>query len=248
MSEALPPPTPDRADALDAFVGKWRARWPEWSVAEVFVSATHRPVALAWAALQQELTDAAWGGSDARPGEAKLLWWHDELQGWALGRRRHPLGAALQRLPAPWSELAAALPSLRDSRERPADGAEAFAQLLPLATAAVVIERALFSDAQVDASAVRLVVSTWLQGRLARDGASAVPLSTLARPVGPDGNADRIAAWRDELLRDWPAAARGTRPRQLWAAIARARLARGDAGRPLPAWVALWVAWRGARN
>lgn len=252
MSQTRAPSPPDDPEALEAFIGKWRARWPEWSVAEVFVPPAQRPVALAWATLQQELTDAAWGGSDARPGEAKLLWWQEELQGWALGRRRHPLGASLQRLPAPWSGLAAALPSLRDSRERPTDAAEAVSQLIPLATAAVAIEQALFAGMQADASAVRLVVATWLQTRLARDGAAAVPINALAL-IGKDNGGNHLdkdaeAGWRDELLREWPPAGRATRPRRLWAAMARTRLARGDAGQPLAAWIALWVAWRGARN
>lgn len=248
MSEMPPPSAPDESGALDAFICKWRARWPEWSVVEVFVSQPHRPVALAWAALQQELTDAAWGGSDARPGEAKLLWWQEELQGWALGRRRHPLGASLQRLPAPWVGLAAALPTLRDSRERPGDADEAFAQMMPLAMAAAAIEQALFAGAQADASIARLVSATWLQARLARDGAAAVPLSVLARIGENNGDRDAEASWRDELLREWPAAGRATRPRRLWAALARARLTRGPVVQPLAAWVALWVAWRGARN
>lgn len=252
MSATPPPPGDDEPDALAAFIGKWRARWPEWAVAEVFVPAAQRPAALAWAALQQELTDAAWGGGDARPGQAKLLWWQEELHGWTQGRRRHPLGTPLQRLPAPWPELAAVLPTLGDSRERPADAAEAFAQLLAPATAVAAIERALFGGLPVDAATVRLVAATWLQARLARDAAAAVPLSALAR-IGVDrgpgqGQHDADAAWRDELLRQWPAAGGATRPRRVWATIARARLARGDAGRPLPAWPALWTAWRAARN
>lgn len=92
---------PVQEQALQDFAGKWRARWPEWSVAEVFVPRAQRGVAVAWAALQQELTDAAWGGTDALPGEAKLGWWMEELQGWRQGRRRHPLGLALQRQDAP---------------------------------------------------------------------------------------------------------------------------------------------------
>ncbi|MGH8077757.1 MAG: phytoene/squalene synthase family protein, partial [Lysobacter sp.] len=136
MTDPRPSVAQDDPDALETFIGKWRARWPEWSVAEVFVPPAQRTVALAWASLQQELTDAAWSGSDPRPGEAKLAWWQEELQGWALGRRRHPLGITLQRQPAPWAALAAALPTLRESRERPLDSATAFAQLMPLATAA----------------------------------------------------------------------------------------------------------------
>ena len=75
--------------ALAAFLDKWRERWPEWSVAEVFIPAHDREMAVAWFALLQELTDAAWGGSDPRPGEAKLGWWAEELLGWiatALGQ------------------------------------------------------------------------------------------------------------------------------------------------------------------
>lgn len=234
----------DAPDGTDSFIAKWRARWPEWSVAEVFVPQAQRPVALAWATLQQELTDAAWGGSDARPGEAKLMWWQEELQGWALGRRRHPLSTVLQRMPAPWSALAAALPGLRACRERSRDAAEAFSQLMPLAQAAASIEQALFAGAQADASTMRLVTATWLHARLAREGVAAVPLSALA----PVGGGDDLAVWQDELLREWPIAGHATRPRRLWAAIARARLARGTPGQPLTAWMTLRVAWRGARN
>ena len=45
-------------EATDSFIGKWRARWPEWSVAEVFIPRGQREVVLAWMALLQELTDA----------------------------------------------------------------------------------------------------------------------------------------------------------------------------------------------
>ncbi len=252
MNGSPPPSSQDQPEALDAFISKWRARWPEWSVAEVFLPQPHRSVALAWAALQQELTDAAWGGSDARPGEAKLLWWQEELLGWTLGRRRHPLGTTLQRMPAPWSGLGAALPTLRASRERPRDGSEAFSQLLPLATAAAAIEQALFAGAQADAAVVQLVGATWLQARLARGDAAAAPLSSLASAgenhADRDADADADACWRGELLREWPAAGLATRPRRLWAAIARARLARGAAGEPLAPWAALWAVWSGARD
>ena len=249
MSVPAPGPvSPDGPDALQAFIAKWRTRWPEWSLAEVFVPQGQRPVALAWAALQQELTDAAWGGSDARPGEAKLLWWQEELIGWSSGRRRHPLGEALQRQRAPWAELAAALPTLRDSRERPADAAEAFGRLLPLATAAVSIEQALFAGGAPGEPPARLLAATWLQARLARDGALAAPLSALARHPRDDDQDAVVTAWGNELLRAWPAAGDATRPRRLWAAIARARLARGGADQPLGAWAALWTAWRAARN
>ena len=244
MSEAPLPAAQDDPDALESFVDKWRARWPEWSVAEVFVPPRHRIIALAWASLQQEFTDAAWGGSDARPGEAKLAWWQEELQGWALGRRRHPLGITLQRQRAPWSALSSALPSLRLSRERPIDAVAAFSDLLPLAIAVAEVEQVLFAAAPADPGTARLVCATWLQARLAREGSAAVPLSTLAR-VGDDA---AEASWRDDLLQEWPDMGRATRPRRLWAAIARSRLARGDASRPLGPMRALWTAWRAARG
>lgn len=239
---ALSPDAPasSDADALETFIDKWRARWPEWSVAEVFVPSTQRAKALAWAALQQELTDAAWGGSDPRPGEAKLAWWQEELQGWSLGRRRHPLGITLQRLPAPWGQLAASLPALRDSRERPRDEDEAFAALQPFAAAVATVDAALF-EGQGDAAT--LIAANLLQQRLLHDAPAAAPLSVLARV----GEGDVAAIWGQVLRQRWPDAAGATRPRRLWAALARARLQRGDAVRPLPAPKALWTAWRAAR-
>ena len=102
-------------DALQGFLGKWEAQWPEWRVAEAFVPAAQRQRAQAWFALREELAEAAWGGEDSRPGEAKLGWWAEELDGWSRGLRRHPLGLTLQKLPAPWGNLAACLPALRAS-------------------------------------------------------------------------------------------------------------------------------------
>jgi len=237
MSEAAP----SRDEALDSFLDKWRARWPEWAVAQAFVSPQQRDAALAWAALQQELTDAAWGGSDARPGEAKLAWWMEELQGWSRGLRRHPLGITLQKLPAPWTALGAAIPSLRESRERPRDRDEALLALAPFAQAVAQVEAALFG-ATADAG-VALVQANLLQARLAQTGEAAVPMSVIAR--AGEGTATR--AWGADLLEHWP---RGdaSRPRRVWNALARQRLRRGDAALPLPPWSALWTAWRGARG
>ncbi|MFC3552177.1 squalene/phytoene synthase family protein [Lysobacter cavernae] len=236
---------PEQDEGLDSFLDKWRARWPEWAVAQVFVPPVQRETAMAWAALQQELTDAAWGGSDPRPGEAKLGWWSEELQGWAKGGRRHPLGVALQRLPAPWTTLAASLPALRESRERPRDRAEALRRLQPFASAIAQVEAGLFADGRVeDGAALPAIAASLLHARLAQVGESAVPLSVLAR-AGEDAT---VRAWAAELLADWPAATAATRPRRLWAALARKRLVRGDAALPLPPWAALLAAWRAARN
>lgn len=233
-------PGPDRDEALDSFLDKWRARWPEWSVAQVFVLPEQRGTALAWAALLQELTDAAWGGDDARPGEAKLAWWMEELQGWSRGVRRHPLGIALQKRPVPWLVLAGAIPSLRETRDRPRDRENAFAMVKPFAQAASEIEAALFGGTSEGAS---LLQASLLHARLAHTGKAAAPLSVLAR--GPEGAA--VRTWGDELSSHWPSA-NGSRPRRLWGALARQRLRRGDAAIPLTPWSALWTAWRGARD
>lgn len=230
-------------DALDSFLDKWRARWPEWNVAQVFVPQAQRDIALAWAALQQELTDAAWGGSDARPGEAKLGWWMEELQGWSRGGRRHPLGIALQKLGAPWERLAIAIASLRDTRERPRDREEALALLQPFARAIADVEAALFGGTATDAT-VAAIQSTLLHAHLVLGGEGAVPLSVLAQ-AGEGGHA---RAWGAELLRHWPVAVAGNRPRRLWSALARQRLRRGDAALPLPPLAALATGWRGARG
>src|SRR5690606_35745561 len=56
----------------DDFTAKWRAQWPEWNIGAVFLPEAQREAAFAWLALLQELTDAAWGGTDATPGLAKL--------------------------------------------------------------------------------------------------------------------------------------------------------------------------------
>ncbi|MRT52162.1 phytoene/squalene synthase family protein, partial [Xylella fastidiosa subsp. multiplex] len=40
--------------ALDSFLDKCLARWPEWSVADVFIPEPQRPLAMAWFTLLQE--------------------------------------------------------------------------------------------------------------------------------------------------------------------------------------------------
>lgn len=241
-------------DALADFIDKWLARWPEWTVAEVFVPVAQREAALAWATLQQELTDAAWGGNDPRPGEAKLGWWQEELAGWGRGARRHPLGTVLQRRPAAWAMLAASLPSLRASRERPASVDEAFAAVAPFAEAVARIDAELFGEstgASVDPAEVRQVAAGLLQSRMLKadgqaeaDSAAGVPLAVLARA----GDADPRPIWAAQLHRQWPPGRPGTRPRRIWLALARARLGQADPARPQAAWKALLTAWRAARR
>src|SRR5690554_1035269 len=131
-------------DTADSFIGKWLQRWPEWRIAEAFVPEPRRRTATGWFALLQELTEAAWGGSDPTPGLAKLAWWHEELEGWARGARRHPLGEVLQRLEPPWSPLARALNALPDTRGR--TPGEALEALAALAAAVSRCEEALFPE------------------------------------------------------------------------------------------------------
>ena len=235
--------------ALASFIDKWRARWPEWAVAEVFVPPVQRDVALAWFALRQELTDAAWGGSDPRPGEAKLAWWAEELHGWTQGRRRHPLGTALQRLPAPWQLLAACLPALRASRDRQADTEQAIADLEPFAEAVAGIAATLFAS-ESPAPHASVVVGL-LAERALQVGEATVPLHVRARlgEVEPDV---AVRHWAEELLQRWPPPQEGSRPGRIQAALVRARLRQFAAGRPadvpLARWNALFLAWRAARN
>lgn len=232
-------------DALGNFINKWRTRWPEWAVAEVFVPPDQRLTALAWAAVLQEFTDAAWGGSDARPGEAKLGWWAEELQGWSQGSYAHPLGMALLEYPAPWPQLGETLSSLRDSRERPVDVGDACAQVATFAQVVAAIEPVLFGNGSNTAAgpAIDAITTTLLHARVAHHPGGAAPLQILAQ--GEDDAA--VAAWTRELAGRAPPRG-GTRLRRLWAGLALARLRRGDALEPLPTARTLWVAWRAARG
>lgn len=220
------------ADA-DAFVAKWRGAWPEWSVAEVFLPATVRERASYWLALQFELQEAAWGGADARPGEAKLGWWVEELSGWAAGRRRHPLGTRLLAQPAPWAALAQALPALAASRMRPASADAAWRSLESVATAVAACDAALLGgQPRADAAA-----ACWLHARLARHPAEAVP-----------ADLDTVAGWAVTLVAAWPDARAAATPRRIELALARGRLRSGRPSVPLGPLPTLWAGWRAARD
>lgn len=224
---------PSPGEDASAFVAKWRGAWPEWGIVEGFVPAAEREVGSAWQALQFELQEAAWGGADARPGEAKLAWWSEELAGWAQGRRRHPLGAVLQRRAAPWGELARALPTLAASRGRPATAEQARTQIASVASVLAPVEAALLGG-RAEASAVE---AAWLHARLARHPAEGVPSDQ------PD-----TATWIAALRRAWPATRGLSATRRIELALARARLARGDASKPSGPLAALWAGWRAARG
>ncbi len=226
--------------ALDDFLGKWRGRWPEWRIAQAFVAESERGTAEAWFALLQEWTDAAWAGDDPTPGFAKLAWWQEELQGWAKGLRRHPLGRVLQKRPAPWATLAAALASLQPVREPLrawAPPQPLMAQLQPLADAIAECERALFLSPA--ASAVPHQGDTFLlfaaHALWHRDDAA---------------DAAHVQAWARQLAAIAPQRT-VSRPRRIQDALSHARLCRvaaaGDVSALSPA-VALWRSWRAARG
>lgn len=218
--------------SLDSFLDKWRAQWPEWAVAEVFLPVSQRQRARAWLALRGELAEAAWGGEDPTPGAAKLGWWEEELAGWSRGARRHPLGLALQKLPVDWRALAAGLPALRASRSPEGDRATALRGLEPFAQAQAALSAAAFdapSPASTQATADALLAE-WVL-RLPERGVPATGTdlpSLLAQPP----------------LRG------GARVERIHAALVRGRLRRLAHGRhgPMPPLAVLFAAWRAARG
>lgn len=236
--------------ALDSFIGKWRSRWPEWPVAEVFVPEAERARTLAWFALLQEFDDILNIAGDPLPADAKLGWWATELRDWAGHRSRHPLGRLLEPVAAPWTELSDALPDLVAARERPPDGAVALAALGRYAAAVAAVEAAVLGGTPPPARALAAQV---LATRLAGTGLDAVPQSH--QPAATDDAAARERAQRDwagGLLAAWPLRAGGVPARRMWSAFARHRLDRlangglPQAGRqPLRT---LWRAWRAARG
>ena len=239
----------DTAESASAFADKWRQRWPEWALAEVFIAVPERELALAWFALRQELLDAAWGGSDPRPGEAKLAWWAEELDGWARGRRRHPLGIALQRHAAPWSQLAMAAASLPPTREATSDTRAAASALTPFAKATTAVDADLFAVAQPALAAD--AVSGLLAQKVFLLADAAAPLQVRARLGAAIGEYAVARAWANDLLRDGQRLA-GSRPARMLAALERQRLQRFAQGGPpmqgVPRWASLWTTWRAARG
>lgn len=224
---------------LDDFLGKWRGRWPEWRIAQVFLPEPQRLLADAWLALLQEWTDAAWAGDDPTPGFAKLGWWQEELLGWSKGLRRHPLGRVLQKRSAPWATLAAALPALRAARDPLrawAPPAEVLSTLQPMIAAVDACEAVLFAA----------------DGRPAGDGFSLLAAHALWHREDAEA-AQQARAWARALAARAPAKAAtrsATRPRRIHDALGHGRLlrfiARGKVV-ALPPAVALWRAWRAAR-
>lgn len=243
---------------LDDFLQKWRAAWPEWPLAQVFVPEAQRAVAEAWLALRLEWVEAAWGGEDPTPGFAKLAWWQDELRGWQKGARRHPLGRVLQRAPAPWARLADSLEALRAARTPVLSGdIEAAATALsPAAVCIAACERALSLDGRMEpGDAARAEADARDAAEDAQATQATVRWALIAEHRlwhgvgGAPGDGRRV---REGLLAMWPGARSDSRAGRIHAALVHARLLRPMHG-PAPAAPvsplrALWVAWRAARG
>lgn len=217
--------------ALDSFLGKWRERWPEWPVAETFVPVAQRELAVAWFALLQEFEDAMNIAGDPLPANAKLGWWGEELRDWSRRRSRHPLGRLLEPHAAPWADLAEALPVLVALREPWPDIDAAFARVQPLAKAIAVVEAALFGG-HADAAVVQAIGAQWLAARV---------LGT--------GQGNDLPTLLERWLARVPAS---SRPRRLWALLARdrvqARVRWGDEPRRISRLHLLWRAWNAVRG
>lgn len=227
-------PTVD-ADLQD-FLGKWRGRWPEWRIAQVFVDESQRETAEAWFAMLQEWTDAAWAGDDPTPGFAKLGWWQEEMIGWTKGARRHPLGSVLQKRSVKWAMLANGLTALQAVREPLRAYAELEIlqpQLQALSSAIAACEHDLFAAQGVpvaDAFGLLAAHALWQ-----RDEST---------------DAVQVKRWAQALAATPPRRA-GARPRRIHDALCLARLRRiaadGEVAALSPA-AALWRSWRAARG
>lgn len=217
------------SSALDSFLDKWRARWPEWSVAEPFVAPEQRARAVAWFSLLQEFDDMLNTSGDPLPADAKLAWWGEELRSWAGQRSRHPLGRVLEPIRAPWAALADALPTLVEARAVAVDAAAAQRALTVFAEAVAAVEAVLFED-KPRTGAGRAVLLQTLAQRLYDAGVAGVPRSLLDQEA--DGASQR---WAGELLKDWKLRVAGPRPRRIWAVLARARLQAQASGKPIEA-------------
>ena len=244
---SLPPPNPmSDSPALDSFLEKWRARWPEWTVAEIFVPVERRERAVAWFALLQEFEDGLNIAGDPLPADAKLAWWSEELRGWANQRSRHPLGRTLEPVRAPWTRLADALPILPAARAQAADAEAAFAALATHADAVAAVE-AVVLGRPVPAQAI---AAQMLAGRLADVGPAVAPVA-VAQQAG-QGEHALLRHWGRMLKQRWGSPRQGARERRIVGAYAQARLDRFiKAGEPttLPSQAALlFTGWRAARG
>ena len=247
-------------EAFAAFVGKWLAREPEMTIAEVFCPRPGRARYRAWGALLHELRTTAFELSDARVTEVKTGWWAEELMAMGQGRHRHPLTEVLVESAAPWSALGRALLELTDAGQRYGTTSEVIGSLMPVANSVVAVEAALFETAASETGARALVVH-WLLQRLPRglaaEDQARIPMHLFARHgvtaaqlAGGQGE-PMLRDWAGELLTALPLNTAGTcafrRSRTSFDRASLRRLAAGRGFTDPPALATLWRAWRAAR-
>lgn len=226
------------SNSLDAFLDKWRDRWPEWVFVERFVDEADRARSVAWFALLQEFDDMLNASGDTTPQDAKLAWWGEELRSWDAQRSRHPLGRLLEPVRAPWGQLADALPGLVSARDRAADAVQARKALTQYATAVAAVEAAVFNSPS-SPGAAEAITTQMLALRVQELEGAALPRAFSSE-----------LEWDKALLAAWPTRVTGPRPRRVYAALARGRLQariRGGEYRPSPA-ALLWRNWWAARG
>lgn len=187
--------------ALEPFVRKWLAFWPEQAVLDVFIPERLKPAAHAWGSLLYELHDCAFSLEHDPVREQKSLWWSQELQAAEQGCAKHPVTQALQGFPAAYGGLAVPLLGLAQQAPIRAGDRNALAAALhPFADAVVRLERDLFGgvgSSHTDSVSAQLLVMRLPHGVQAFDR-GLIPMNLLARHQSLDQIADERA-----LLQDW---------------------------------------------
>ena len=253
--------------AVDSHVGKWLTHEPEMEIALVFAGAGRQRARL-WGALLNEWLDAVFDVSDPGVAQAKLAWWSESL---TVAGSAHPLVHRFAQetgdtVPATlWLAVTDAALALAAVDTSPADVAALVSSRLPLATALMAVETALWPQAGAgDALALArsLVLRQWRRHRSdALPQPGWLPLQLLARHglraqavyAGEDEVASRaLFADLAAALLALPALPAGPRLRRIRTRLdgrALARLSRNHAKPFTGAGLALlWQCWRGARG
>lgn len=253
--------------AVDSHVGKWLTHEPEMEIALIFAGAGRQRARL-WGALLNEWLDAVFDVSDPGVAQAKLAWWGESL---ALVGSAHPLVHAFVQetggtVPATqWRTVTDAALALATLDASPADVTALVADRLPLATALIAVESALWPQVgggDALALARYLVLRQWRRHR--RDALPQpgwLPLQLLARH---GLRAQAVYAGEDEVsskalfadlaaaLLALPASPAGPRLRRIRTRLdeqALVRLSRNQANSFSGAGLAvLWQCWRSARG
>ena len=195
---------PGNTDAAAHFVAKWHRREPEMQFAELFCPAGQKPAFRVWGALLHELREAMFELGDAGVKKAKTAWWAEEILGLDRGQARHPLSETLVGIDAPWTALSRSMLEQDDLPIRAADTTSAIAALLPLASAVVVAEAAVFRAAS-SADAARSLAIHWLLQRvpigLASEDRARIPMHLFARHGSDILQRDESSV--QAMLRDW---------------------------------------------